>query len=250
MCLCAFVAKMPIICINKHLSDLFPMVLGAFLLVACVTTGGCQTKEEKYDAQLAACAEKVYKERPAELKCFEEMIKSYPENLFVHIFLARAYRESGQLDKAQKSIDIFNAAYPKYAAGYTVQCEILRDKKEFIDALFACTKAMSLDPENKVDPMMVTASVHEAEGNLKRAEFVYLSALKIDPQNQFALVSLGRLYETQGELDKAIETYETLLKQDLDLKGKVEEGLKKVKQKRDEMRKENESEPQKPNRSN
>ncbi len=226
------------------------MVLGAFLLVACVTTGGCQTKEEKYDDHLDSCLEARHGNPPAGLLCLEELNKKYPKEPLTYIFLARAYRESRQLEKAEKSIDIFNAAFPKYAAGYTVQCEILRDKKEFTDALFACTKAMSLDPENKVDPMMVTASVHEAEGNLKRAEFVYLSVLKIDPQNQFALVSLGRLYETQGELDKAIETYETLLKQDFDLKGKVEEGLKKVKQKRDEMRKEKEAQPQKPNRSN
>jgi tetratricopeptide (TPR) repeat protein len=217
---------------SKNLSKLLKFNLGILIVFISVGAGSCQTDDERYDAQLKQCVEQGHKDIKDGVICLENLLKSNPKEGFVYLFLARSYRDLGRLDEAEEAINIFIYAYSKYASGYSVKCEILRDKKDFNGAFLACDRAMSLEPDNS-DHKRTIATLWEAQGDIERAEFWYYLALKTNPEDQPALVALGRLYETNGKLDKAIETYEKLLKLDFEFKDKLQEGIKKLKETRE-----------------
>ncbi len=216
---------------NRKSSKLLKFCLGILIVFNCLGFASCQTVEERYDTQLKQCVEQGHKDIKDGVRCLENLLKSNPNKSFIYFFLAGDYRELGRLDEAEEAINIFVYAYKNDASGYSLKCEILRDKKDFNQAFLACDKAMSLEP-NESEHKRTIASLCEAQGETDRAEFWYGRALSNNPQDKNALVELGRLYEKTGKLDKAIETYEKLLKLEFEFKDKLKEGIKKLKEMR------------------
>ena len=217
---------------NKSFFRLLKFALSVFLFFNCVGAGSCQTKEEKYDTQLKMCVEQGQKDVAGSTECLEYLLKSNPDKGFINIFLAENYAELNQLDKAEQTINIFLAKYSSDSSGYDVRCQIRSDKKDFPAAMKDCLEAIRLAPEN-FDYLRHYASVVERSGDPSAAADLYGYILLKKPDDVLTLVALGRLYEKTNQLDKALETYERLLKLDFDLKDKVREGVEKLKKRRE-----------------
>lgn len=228
---------------NGRLPKLRKYCLIALIFFNCAGAANCQTDEERYDAQLEQCVVQGHKDVDSGVKCLENLLKANPHRAFIHLFLARDYRELNQLDKAEKSINAFLSAFPAYASGYEERCEILMDKKDFTGASKACVQAIELEPD-KINYRQSYAKVVEEAGDFSQAEILYKQILEKNPDDESTLVSLGRLYEKMGNTDQAIETYEKLLKPDYEFKEKLMEGIERLKKKREiELNKEKESKP-------
>ncbi len=219
-----------------------------FILLSCVGAGSCQTEEQRYETQLKKCIEKDQNNKEESVKCLEDLRKSDPDRGSTYLILARNYRELGKLNEAEETVNTFVNSNKTDASGYETKCEILRDKGNFQDALLACDKAMSLEPD-EIRHKQTIASVYAAQDDFARAENWYLIILKTNPNDQNTLVALGRLYEKMNEPDKAIETYKKLLKLDnFEFKDKLQEGIKRLKDKKEAQIKEEKNKAnQKPN---
>jgi tetratricopeptide (TPR) repeat protein len=218
-----------------------------FIFLSCVVAGSCQTDDQRYETQLKNCIEKGRSDTEDGIRCLEVLRKSDPDRGSTYLMLARNYRESGRLSEAEENINIFVNSYKNDASGYGVKCEILRDKKDLKEALLACDKAMSIQPD-EVSYKRTIASVYEAQGDFERAENWYLMSLKTNPDDPNTLIALGKMYEKNGNLDKAIETYEKLLKQDdFEFKEKLREGIERLKNKKKTQTEEKNKADQKPN---
>ncbi len=225
---------------SRKVPKLLKFCLATLVAFNCSGAGSCQTVDERYDTQLETCVKLRHKEVISGVECFENLRKSNPNKGSTYLFLARSYRELGRLNEAEEAINIFVYAYETDASGQSVKCEILRDKRDFQEALLACDKAMSLEPDNS-DHKRTIASLYEAQGEIDRAENWYKRALSNNPNDKNALVELGRLYEKDGKLDKAIGTYERLLELEFEFQDKLKEGIKKLKEMREiELNKEKE----------
>ncbi len=185
---------------NKSFSRFLKFALSVFLFFNCVGAGSCQTKEEKYDAQLKICVEQGQKDVAGSTECLENLLKSNPDKGFINIFLAENYAELHQLDKAEQTINIFLSQYSSDSSGYDVRCQIHSDKRDFPAATKDCLKAISLAPEN-FDYQRHYASVIEYSGDKSSAEDLYGYILLKKPEDVSTLVALGRLYEKTNQLD-------------------------------------------------
>lgn len=219
---------------NKYFSKSLKIILGVILFFHCVGAGSCQTREERYDAQLEKCVLQGHEDIAAGTRCLENLLKTYSDKSFINLFLAENYLELNYLDEAEKTINTFIAQYPKESSGYNVRCQILSDKNNFSEALKSCITAIQLAPED-TSYLRDYASVKEKSGDSLAAEVVYKQILLKNPNDELTIVALGRLYEKADRLDEAIETYEKLLKPGFELKDKVQEGIGKLKLRREKQ---------------
>lgn len=222
---------------NNYFTHLLKIALGFFILFHCVGAGSCQTKEERYDAQLKQCVLQGQEDMTLGSQCLIDILKTYPNEKFANLFLARIYERSNQLDEAEKTIDIFIAQYPKEGSGYNVRCEVLRDKNNFPAALTACMEAIRLEPEN-LGYQRDYASVKEKLSDFSGAEDTYQQILSKNPNDAPTVFALGRLYEITNRLDESIATYEKLLTLDFEFMDKLKIGIERLKVKREKQLKE------------
>lgn len=197
----------------------------------CLTSVACQTNDESFDAQLKQCVELTHNDINDGVVCLEKLLESNPDRGIIYSFLADDYRQLGQIDKAEQAIKTFIQSYPLDAAGRESFCKILMKKGDLINAAAECMRAIQLQPKD-ILIRITTATVQEKMGKLKEAESSYKYALDISPNDKAVLLFLGSFYERAGELDKAIETLEKLVGLKPDNYEKIEEGIKKLKEKR------------------
>ncbi len=206
-----------------------PLVLLSFILLS---VPACQSKQEHFDAKLTECVEKRGDKTNEGVVCLENLLKEYPENLYIHSFLADKYEDTNQLDKAEESIEIYTTYYPKNASGFNSKCQILERKGDLDNAEKACQWAIFIDPD-KMTYWVSLAKVMEKSGDISEAERIYKQILESEPKNERALVSLGRLYEKAGRIDEAIETYEKAAEADVEFRDKIKAGIERIKKNRD-----------------
>ena len=206
--------------------------VGAVLFFTSIITVGCQSKQERFSAKLKECVEKRGDKINEGVVCLENLLKEYPENLYIHNFLASKYEDTNQLDKAEESIEIYTIYYPKDASGFESKCQILGQKNDFVKAKQACQWAISIDPD-KITYWVSLAKVIEKSGDISGAERIYEKTLSMYPNDKQALFYLGRLYEKTGRLDEAIETYEKAAEADVEFRDKIKAGIERIKKNRE-----------------
>lgn len=217
---------------NNKLSKLLKSCAAALTLSVCITSVACQNADEKFDARLKRCVELGHNDVNGGIECLEKLLESNPDRAVIYSFLADDYRESGQIGKAEKAIEIFVRSYPNDAAGRESFCRILMEKGDLHDALAECSRAVHIEPKAS-SPRITAAKVQEKMGDLRAAELSYKNALEINPDDRDVLLYLGSFYERTGQLDEAIRTLERLVELKPENYKKIEEGIKKLKEKRE-----------------
>ena len=206
----------------------------AFLVFCnCAISIACQSADERFDAKLKKCqAASEKSDFAAAIDCLKIALEQNPDRGVVYFFLAENYKKANEIEKAEEAIKTYTALYPNDALGQESYCQILEEKGETGKALEKCLRAVQIEPEN-ARFWLSAASVQEKNGDAAYAEQSYKKTLSINPKDQGAYLFLGRLYEKNGNLDKAIETYEKLLEMKPEQAEKIEEGVKKLKERRD-----------------
>jgi len=92
----------------------------------------------------------------------------------------------------------------------------LRDQGDLTAAVREWQRTLQLDPTNS-DALIQIGTFTAIQGDLKKAEQLYLAALRApqgiaDPDKSMAHYNLGKIYEKQGLLQKALEQYEMFLR--------------------------------------
>lgn len=75
--------------------------------------------------------------------------------------------------------------------------------------LYDSQQALKKNP-NDIQARMMLAFTYGQIGEFARSEKEYLTAIKLDKKNTKAYVLLAQLYEKQGKVDEAVETYQKI----------------------------------------
>ena len=127
--------------------------------------------------------------------------------------LGLLYEKKGKLILAGKNYETAFEKEPDNPA-YTYNIgNIYLKENNYKKAIFFYEKAITLDSEFADAYNNLAYSLCELKKDLKKAEEYIKQAIKLNPDNKiYYLDTLGVIYLSQGEIDKAISTYEEALK--------------------------------------
>lgn len=109
-------------------------------------------------------------------------------------------------DMAKKAIELKS----NYVDALVSVAQIQDRLKKFDDSLAIISKARLILPEN-INILYEEGRIKYNKGDKLDAEKIFLEVLKKDDKHQNAIYSLGIIYESEGERNKAIAQYEKLL---------------------------------------
>jgi tetratricopeptide (TPR) repeat protein len=166
--------------------------------------GNALLKEERYDEAIAM---------------FEAFIEQNPQAYQVRINIADAYKEKGDIEKAEEIYnEILVKAKDDQALGESMaakalagigDCYLRRDNMEEAQAYFQ--KSLDTLPEDETLAYNV-AEIFFAEQNIEQAEKYFLIASQIKPDWPDPWLKLGYVYLNKGDMEKAVEMFEKFLK--------------------------------------
>lgn len=160
------------------------------------------TAASLFDAGARALEQGDY---PKAIDCFEKLLM---ENSTVEatVALAEAYLETGSHKKAHQCLTAGLEKHPEdidllfaladYCFEYSRPDEALKNYQQIID----------LDPQ-EVEAYVCKAMVLLSRDEFEEAAALCHSALKVQPDQSFALNALGDIYAQQGKFEAAIDLY-------------------------------------------
>ena len=84
-------------------------------------------------------------------------------------------------------------------------------KKKFSVAQNLCNKILSID-SGHLDSIILLSNISAINGNFAHAKDLLIKANEINPNNLLILNNLGTAYKELGQVDKAINFYEKIIK--------------------------------------
>ncbi len=176
---------------------------------------------------------------------YETVLQSKPDLPLLQFRLAEIYYVLGKLDKALEGFEAVKNSYPVPLKLFQKIVKIYKDKKEYKKALALCDAELKNNPGNleigqfkalllvkqkqydaslkllktlskqnpKSDrPFMAMAAIFKIKKEDTVALDMFQKAIVINPENRAAYIQIASIYKNQGETDKAIATYQALLK--------------------------------------
>jgi len=147
------------------------------------------------------------------LAVYEDVVERSPESdegLAAHNQMAKIHVRQGDFDRAREILDNILEASPGNAAALTLRGELSIAARRFDEAVADLRAAIRKDPEN-LNAKLSLGDAHGAQGEAVLAEEAYRMALLQDPDNADALTGLSRSLMARGQLDEAIGYFEQLL---------------------------------------
>lgn len=196
---------------------------GKFFIVALVfcciilSVTGCGEAEKEYNKAVELMENGKYEDC---LKHFADAIKKNSEKAEYYIAYGTAlnrtgrYKEAaGEFGKAYQDTDnqISRQNNKRLYLGQAVAYYGMGESKK---ALEACDKALSYGKDQDVDIKIqsIKASAKLLMGDISGAEGIYNDIIKEDSSQDGIYLARGRLYQMQGEDDKALEDYSNAIK--------------------------------------
>lgn len=141
-------------------------------------------------------------------------IKNILENGFdeQRFDLGEALFQLGFLDEAERLFTRLLSSYPGEGELLVILAEILMEKGQEDDAILTLEK---VDEQDDVYPqaLLLLADLYEMEGLYEVSEQKLLHAKKCLPDEPLIDFALGELFAAQGKLQKALQAYERVLKE-------------------------------------
>lgn len=147
-----------------------------------------------------------------------------PSNADILNDLGRAYFLSGQLPKAQETLNHALLLRPESADTLYWLAQTAAGMHKEIDALDLLVRARKLAPNN-ADILFAMAQLSMKQSFFEDAIEVLTQGLKIDPHRADFYAALGESYFTIGKVDKALEEFTTLVSLDPSPRSYVFMGL-------------------------
>jgi tetratricopeptide (TPR) repeat protein len=139
------------------------------------------------------------------LALLDDEVKQSPRSAAVRLMLASVAGRAGKLEIAESQYQALAAGGQDSAAIELQWGKILQAKKDAQGAIEHYRKAKALAPRSAV-PAALLGSQLEATGHEAEAIASYRDALKVDPNNTYALNNLAfALAETGQDLDDALQ---------------------------------------------
>ena len=143
------------------------------------------------------------------------IVTAWPKDYKSRYYLATAYEERGDNDKALEQFRLIdqNSKYYQNAQMHIVHLLILKEK--FDDALKTLEKLMALDPDN-TDLYLMLAAVYEAQEKYDQAINAVKEGIKRDEKNVSLRFRLGVLLDKAGQKEACLQEMRQLLEIDPD----------------------------------
>ncbi|ETI66490.1 tetratricopeptide repeat protein [Neobacillus vireti] len=138
-----------------------------------------------------------------------------PEEKFL---LGEELYQYGFLDEAKKLIENLLEIYPEEGELLVLLGEILVEAGEEEDAILVLEKISEQDA-NYAQSLLLLADLYQLQGLYEVCERKLLKAKQILPNEVIIDFALGELYGELGEIAKAMNAYETVLKEENEIAG-------------------------------
>ncbi len=211
------------------------------LAILLLITGGVAIylrvdPERRFNRLIEGCADLVEEKRYEQaIIDMSNALKIRPDYARGHYFLAFLYKEMGEMDKAEASLQRLIRIDPNYEDSVRVLADMLEAKR---DAIGLNNLAELVWEERPADGRIIRAKALVLEGRVNDSHAILTEAIKINPGEAKIHILQGDLYVAQGISEKAMESYEKAIKIDYGLwqahfglarlyleKGDLEEGL-------------------------
>ena len=150
-------------------------------------------------------------ELPAAIALYERARALMPTHIHVLVNLASAYRASGRLPEARRTLEAALEVERGFAVAHNNLGNVLMDLGERSQALRSYERAAALDPCYP-DPLSGLARIAEEEHRLDEARNLAERALQLAPHNVLATLTLARVELRQGDASRASSLLQTLLR--------------------------------------
>ncbi len=147
------------------------------------------------------------------VKYWTKYLEQQPESSEGYFQLGLAQERMGLLDKALDSYKQVTKLKPEAQEAYLARARIYENKKEFKLAIEEYREYAKLFTGNPAILIYLGKCYYE-ERNYKDAEEILLRAKEYVPNNVSLNYLLGMVYEKQLKFDEAIETFESIVKQE------------------------------------
>lgn len=155
---------------------------------------------------------------------FEKTDALQPGDFDILHDLGEAYLLSGQLAKAQESLNQALRLQPNSAETLYLLAEAVAGMQKEVDALELLIRARRLAPNN-TNVLFLMAQLSMKQSFFEDAIELLNEGLKIDPKRADFHAALGESYFTVGKVDKALEEFKTLVSLDPSPRSYVFMGL-------------------------
>lgn len=149
------------------------------------------------------------------IKQAEKAVAANPKDAIANNDLGWAYRQAGDLDKAEKYLKDAIKLKEDLAQAHSNLSVVYFDRKQTAEALTEARRAVALDPKNAVF-LLVLGNALDQNGERKDAIESYKAALKLRPDYENALYHLGRVLSEDGNKSEASLILAEALKLDPD----------------------------------
>lgn len=142
---------------------------------------------------------------------WNKFLQEKPESSEGYFQLGLVQEKLGLLDEALKSYTKVNELKPEAREAYLARARIFETQKEFKLAITEYEKYITVFPDN-ISILLYLGKCYFEEKRYADAETILLKAKNIAPNNIPLHYLLGMTYEKQSNIDKAIESFEFIIK--------------------------------------
>ncbi len=128
-----------------------------------------------------------------------------------HIQLARTLARKGRLDLATKELERLRQLDPNAVDVDLELAEVLCRAGKNEAALQAVAAAQVRTDPDRAHALLISAWARRQMGELDRAEALLSQALKLEPQSPRITYELGKVYQSKGDAQKALDCYRRAL---------------------------------------
>ncbi|MFN8496577.1 MAG: tetratricopeptide repeat protein [Anaerolineae bacterium] len=178
------------------------------------------------EAPSAAAEPTADASQTATIASLSDIIARDPTNAQAYFDRAEMYRDQGDYQSAIPDYTRATLLLPGYAPAYSGLANCYLDSGDSVRALENYNKAIELDK----DPydIMDRGQIYVEQGNLEAAIKDFTEAIRLKPDLSWAYYYRGLAYGRQKDNEKAVADLKQAASLDSDLKGDIEEDLRKL----------------------
>ena len=137
---------------------------------------------------------------------FENYTARRPENAWGHYMLGLSAWKSGDLVKAESSLEKALSIDPRHVKSLVNLSRIFIGQKRNDEALEALTRAADIDPDS-TDVHRLLGRTYEAVGKTDEAIEAYSHAIELNELDAWSMNNLGLLFLQQKRIDEALPLF-------------------------------------------
>jgi len=145
------------------------------------------------------------------LEGFEAVLSSYPDPLKPFQKIVKIYKDKKEYAKALALCDTEMKKYPGHLEIGQLKALLLVKQKKY-DASLELLKKISRQNPKSDRPFIAMAAIFKIKEDDAAALDMFQKAITINPENKSTYMQKASINKNRGETDKAIATYEALLK--------------------------------------